>query len=51
MEEETLKCVRNAERNILMQSGKNNTETEKTSEERKDGSDLQRETRNVHTVS
>jgi hypothetical protein len=30
MEEQTLKCVRNAERNILIQSGMNNTETEKT---------------------
>jgi hypothetical protein len=50
-EEQTLKCVRNAERNILIQSRMNNTETEETLEERQDGSDLQWETRNVWTVS
>jgi len=47
MEEQTLKCVRNAERNILIQSGMNDTETEKTWEERQDGSDLKWETSNV----
>jgi len=50
MEKQTLKCVRNAEKNILIQSGMNNTETEKTWEERQDGSDLEWETRNVRTV-